>query len=65
MQFRFLRQSIALIISVGGVLRAATAEAAPGGVAIPALPPVTRHIHVDQFGYLPDEQKAAVVSDPQ
>ena len=65
MQFRFLRQSIALIISVGGVLRAAPAEAAPGGVAIPALPPVTSHIHVDQFGYLPDEQKVAVVSDPQ
>jgi hypothetical protein len=40
-------------------------DPAPGGVAIPALPPVTSHIHVDQFGYLPDETKMAVVSDPQ
>jgi len=30
-----------------------------------SLPPVTSHLHVDQFGYLPDEQKVAVVSDPQ
>ncbi len=29
------------------------------------LPPVTSAIHVDQFGYLPAEQKVAVVSDPQ
>lgn len=29
------------------------------------LPPITSHIHVDQFGYLPDEQKVAVVSDPR
>ena len=38
---------------------------APGAVTIPGLPPVTRHIHVDQFGYLPDEQKVAVISDPR
>jgi endoglucanase len=72
MQFRFLRLSIALIISGCGVLRAAPtdvahggASSAPGAVAIPVLPPVTSHIHVDQFGYLPDEQKVAVVSDPK
>ena len=35
------------------------------GVTIPGLPPVNGHIHVDQFGYLPDEQKVAVISDPQ
>lgn len=35
------------------------------GVTIPGLPPVTGRIHVDQFGYLPDEQKIAVISDPQ
>lgn len=44
---------------------AAFAEATPGAVTLPALPPVTSHIHVDQFGYLPDEQKVAVVSDPK
>lgn len=32
---------------------------------MPGLPAVTPRIHVDQFGYLPDEQKVAVVSDPQ
>ncbi|OIR01782.1 cellulose 1,4-beta-cellobiosidase precursor [mine drainage metagenome] len=31
----------------------------------PDLPPVTSHLHVDQFGYLPWEQKVAVISDPQ
>lgn len=29
------------------------------------LPPVTSRIHVDQFGYLPDEAKVAVISDPK
>lgn len=40
--------------------------AVPGlsGVTVPGLPPVFGHIHVDQFGYLPGEQKVAVVSDP-
>jgi hypothetical protein len=65
MQFRSLRLLIASMISGGGMLCAAPAEAAPGGAAIAVLPPLTSHIHVDQFGYLPDEQKVAVVSDPQ
>ena len=39
--------------------------AAVHGVTVKGLPPVTSHIHVDQFGYLPDEQKVAVLSDPQ
>jgi len=34
------------------------------GVTIPGLPEVTGHLCVDQFGYLPDEQKVAVISDP-
>jgi len=38
---------------------------APRGVTIPGLPAVTGHIHVDQFGYLPDASKVAVISDPQ
>ena len=35
------------------------------GVTVSGLPPVTGHIHVDQFGYLPDEHKVAVLSDPR
>ncbi len=35
------------------------------GVTIEGLPPVTGRIGVDQFGYLPDSAKFAVVSDPQ
>ena len=34
------------------------------GVTIAGLPAVTGHIHVDQFGYLPDEDKVAVISAP-
>lgn len=34
------------------------------GITIKGLPPVNGHIHVDQFGYLPDETKVAVISDP-
>jgi endoglucanase len=34
------------------------------GVTIPGLPAVTGHICVDQFGYLPNEAKVAVISDP-
>lgn len=34
------------------------------GVTIAGLPAVTGRIHVDQFGYLPFEEKVAVVSDP-
>lgn len=35
------------------------------GVTIAGLPPVTGRICVDQFGYLPDSAKVAVISDPQ
>lgn len=35
------------------------------GTIEPGLPPVTGRIHVDQFGYLPDAPKFAVLSDPQ
>lgn len=55
-----------------GALRAVAVDAPPkwsvparGGVTVKGLPPVTSHIHVDQFGYLPDERKVAVLSDPQ
>src|SRR5471030_1646855 len=34
------------------------------GVTISGLPEVTGHICVDQFGYLPDGKKVAVISDP-
>lgn len=34
------------------------------GVTIPGLPEITSHICVDQFGYLPDASKVAVISDP-
>jgi hypothetical protein len=35
------------------------------GPTRPGLPDVTGRIHVDQFGYLPEESKWAVISDPQ
>ena len=35
------------------------------GVTIAGLPAVTSHICVDQFGYLPNAAKVAVISDPQ
>jgi len=35
------------------------------GVTIPGLPVVNGLIRVDQFGYLPDETKVAVLADPQ
>ena len=35
------------------------------GVTITGLPAVTSHICVDQFGYLPEAPKVAVISDPQ
>src|SRR6185312_3923517 len=35
------------------------------GISVPGLPEVTGRIVVDQFGYLPDESKVAVISDPQ
>lgn len=58
------------------LLLAATASATPvsntpfavvavEGVTVPGLPPVSGRITVDQFGYLPDEDKTAVISDPQ
>jgi hypothetical protein len=65
MQFRLLRLSVGLILTGCGVTCAASNEVAHGGATLPSLPPVTSHIHVDQFGYLPDELKVAVVSDPQ
>jgi endoglucanase len=34
------------------------------GVTIPGLPEVDGHLRVDQFGYLPDESKVAVIADP-
>jgi len=29
------------------------------------IPPTSSHIHIDQFGYLPDVEKVAIISDPQ
>jgi len=57
-----------MAILVLGRLQAATPPyAVPrlAGVTIPGLPPVTGHITVDQFGYLPNDPKVAVISDPQ
>jgi len=33
-------------------------------ITIPGLPAITSHVCVDQFGYLPNETKVAVISDP-
>lgn len=35
------------------------------GITVPGLPAVYGLIRVDQFGYLPDEKKIAVLADPQ
>jgi len=49
----------------------ATAERYPAyaiapieGLTVPGLPPVSGRLHVDQFGYLPEAEKVAVISDP-
>jgi len=72
MRFHRLRLAVASALWACGAARfafadatAGVAESAPGLRPNPALPPATSHIHVDQFGYLPDEQKVAVVSDPR
>ena len=44
--------------------RAARARPAPAARAAPP-PPVSKYIVVDQFGYLPDGEKIAVIRDPQ
>ena len=36
-----------------------------GGTGGAAAPPVSKYIVVDQFGYLPDLEKVAVIRDPQ
>ena len=35
------------------------------GETVAGLPPVTGRMTVDQFGYLPDGEKVAVIRDPQ
>jgi endoglucanase len=68
---RMLLPAIVGMLSLASSQEAAAFELPKGavpivsGITVPGLPPVTRHIHVDQFGYLPSERKVAVVSDPQ
>lgn len=55
-----------LVLSVSLQTRDLPTYAVPqlDGVTVKGLPPITSRIHVDQFGYLPQEDKFAVVSDP-
>ena len=62
------------LIALGASRLLAAGETAPAtpwavptasGFTVPGLPAVTGRIHVDQFGYLPDERKVAILSDPQ
>ncbi len=65
MRFHLVPLCAVFVVSGCGAAGAASGEGAPEGAAGAGLPPVTRHIHVDQLGYLPDEQKVAVISDPR
>ena len=58
---------VALLVAVAQLdSRFPTYSVVPiSGVTIAGLPAVTSHICVDQFGYLPDDAKVAVISDPQ
>src|SRR5579862_308310 len=60
------------MLLLGLLLATSRAQATPAyavvslhGVTIAGLPPATSHICVDQFGYLPDGAKVAVINDPQ
>ena len=57
---------VATLLGLGYQAPAEYAYSIPhlSGVTIPGLPPVDGHICVDQFGYLPDSQKVAVISHP-
>ncbi|MBS1702265.1 MAG: glycoside hydrolase family 9 protein [Armatimonadetes bacterium] len=57
--------SLAMLLAAQGSALPAYAVPRLEGVTIPGLPAVTGHICVDQFGYLPDGAKVAVISDPQ
>jgi hypothetical protein len=52
---------IKILFSAAVTVMACAGEAAD----LPYQPADPGHIHVDQFGYLPNEQKIAVISDPQ
>ena len=56
-------------VNVGGVSSAGSGANGAGGslacTAGAAKPPVSKYIVVDQFGYLPDGEKVAVIRDPQ
>lgn len=57
--------SLAMMLAAQGSAYPAYAVPRLEGVTIQGLPPVTGRICVDQFGYLPNRGKIAVISDPQ
>ena len=57
--------SLALLLASQGTAYPVYAIPRLEGVTIKDLPPVTGRICVDQFGYLPNSDKVAVISDPQ
>lgn len=59
-----LTVAVALILGLGQSSYPAYCVQPFSGVKTPGLPPVTGHICVDQFGYLPNGKKVAVISDP-
>ena len=73
MSFRFSVRLGALGCAVFLALDLRAADSGPylwavptaAGITVPGLPAVAGQIHVDQFGYLPDERKIAVIGDPQ
>lgn len=57
--------TIALLALVGSQAYPTFAVPRLAGETVPGLPPVTGRIAVDQFGYLPDGAKVAILTDPQ
>ena len=57
--------ALALLFTTQGSGYPAYAVPRLEGVTIKGLPPVTGRICVDQFGYLPESAKVAVISDPR
>lgn len=54
-----LKPLLSIFLAIGAVAAASQSS------SLSSLPADPGHIHIDQFGYLPDGQKVAVLGDPQ